>query len=32
MNAVNLLADFRRAGVELFADAGRLRFRARPGR
>jgi hypothetical protein len=31
MTALDLLADFRRAGIELFADAGRLRFRAPAG-
>ncbi len=31
MTALDLLTDFRRAGVELFADAGRLRFRTGRG-
>jgi TubC N-terminal docking domain len=31
MTAAALLADFRRVGVELFADASRLRFRAPAG-
>jgi hypothetical protein len=31
MTALALLTDLRRAGVELFADAGRLRFRAPAG-
>jgi TubC N-terminal docking domain len=31
MTALDLLAEFRKAGVELFAAAGRLRFRAPAG-